>query len=311
MAFTRVHHVGMVVNDLEDAQKVYCKGFGMSVDEHRSPLPNGRPGHSGSLATIEFPIGEMFLEVSKPADPNSAEARFVAERSGQGGMHHLCLESGDINSDVKMLVNRGLKIKQLPGMKEWDGTNEVYFDPAGTLGITLGVHPIDHYVPHPAFRGDGTFTGMGHVGIAARDTEEARHLWEDIFGLSQARPGNRENAPREHDPENQGPDDPVSIINFPLGGTLIEISVPPNDQTGTGRYVAQRAPLGAAFHHICPFAPDVHRAIDMGNAAGLRQIGGIPPKEVSIRAVGWFHPRSCIGTLMEIWNMPPAGGTPR
>ena len=308
MAFTRVHHVGMVVNDLDEAQRVYCKGFGMAVDEHRSPLPNGRQGHFDDVTTIELPIGEMFLEISRPNDPNSEAASFVRDRSGQGGMHHLCLESNDMESDVGTLLSRGLKIKQLPGMKNWDGKGEVYFDPTTTLGITIGVHPLDSYVPHPAYRGDGTFIGMGHVGIAARDTEEARHLWGDIFGLTQAHSGSRENAPREHDPENQGPDDPVSIINFPLGGTVIEISVPPNDQTGTGKYVAQRAPLGAAFHHICPFAPDVHRAVDMGKAAGLRQIGAIPPKEISDRAVGWFHPRSCMGTLMEIWNMPPAGG---
>ena len=308
MAFTKVHHVGMVVNDLEEAQRVYCKGFGMAVDEHRSPLPNGRPGHSAGLTTIEFPIGEMFLEVSKPGDPNSAEARFVAERSGQGGMHHLCLESNDIEKDVKMLLSRGLKIKQFQGMNESDGKSEVYFDPAGTLGITIGVHPIDSYVPHPAYRGDGVFTGMGHVGLAARDTDEARHLWQDIFGLTQDQSRTRGDTPRaERTPNDLGPDDPVSIIEFPVGGTVIEISVPPNDQTGTGKYVAQRAPMGAAFHHICPFAPDVHRAVDMGKAAGLRQIGAIPPREVTRRATGWFHPRSCMGTLMEIWNRPPIG----
>jgi hypothetical protein len=43
----------------------------------------------------------------------------------------------------------------------------------------------------------------------------------------------------------------------------------------------------------------------MGKAAGLQQIGSIPPREQTTRATAWFHPRTCAGTLLEIWNRPP------
>jgi len=35
------------------------------------------------------------------------------------------------------------------------------------------------------------------------------------------------------------------------------------------------------------------------------QIGSIPPKEVATTVIGWFHPRSCLGMLLEPWNRPP------
>ena len=301
MAFVKVDHVGMVVADLSEAQRVFGDVFGMAVDERRTPLPNGATGHFDNVTSIAMPIGEMFVEFSRPNDTNSDAAKFLAERGGRGGMHHVTLASTDIANDVKMLVDRGLKLKV-----GWDGTSQVLFDPSTTYGIVVGIAPYVDYSPHPAYRGDGLFVGMGHIGLAARATEEARHFWGDIVGLYQNHRRTRGDGPvrEERAPDAMGPDDPVSIIEFDIGSTVIEISVPPNDQTGTGRYVAQRATLGMAYHHICPWAPDVHEAIDRAKANGVQQIGGIPPRERTRRATGWIHPRSALGTLLEIWNRP-------
>ena len=66
MALTRIHHVGMVTSELENARKLFCDGFGLSVDEHRTPWPEGRSGNGNSLSVVEFPIGEMYYEVTTP-----------------------------------------------------------------------------------------------------------------------------------------------------------------------------------------------------------------------------------------------------
>jgi catechol 2,3-dioxygenase-like lactoylglutathione lyase family enzyme len=42
MSFTRIHHVGLVTDDLERARHVLCDGFGLAIDEHRTPWPEGR-----------------------------------------------------------------------------------------------------------------------------------------------------------------------------------------------------------------------------------------------------------------------------
>jgi hypothetical protein len=47
----------------------------------------------------------------------------------------------------------------------------------------------------------------------------------------------------------------------------------------------------------------------MGVAAGLQLIGELPTDEAEQKdmRVAWFHPRTCVGTLIEIWNRPPGG----
>ncbi len=113
---------------------------------------------------------------------------------------------------------------------------------------------------------------------------------------------------RQADRPARAADDPVHLLEFPLGGTVIEISHPTTSDSGTARLVAQRAPLGAVYHHTCPYAPDVHRFMDQAVAAGLQQVGTISPREQTTRVVAWLHPRTCLGMLVEIWNRPPGQG---
>ena len=93
-----------------------------------------------------------------------------------------------------------------------------------------------------------------------------------------------------------------------MGGTVIEISHPTTTDSGTARLVEQRAPLGAVYHHTCPFAPDVRHFVEQAVAAGLQQIGTLPPRDQGPAGVGWFHPRTCLGMLLEVWARPPGAG---
>ena len=105
-------------------------------------------------------------------------------------------------------------------------------------------------------------------------------------------------------------DDPVHLLEFPLGGTVIEISHPTTTESGTARLVASRAPLGAVYHHTAPFTPDVYRFVEQAVPAGMEQIGTLPPKgskKPGSSDLAWFHPRSCLGMLLEPWNRLPGG----
>ncbi len=302
MAFTRVHHVGMVIGDLEEARHVLCDGFGLSVDEHRTPWPDGRPGDYDGVTTIEFPIGEMYYEVSKPADGESGAAAFLSSTNGRGGIYFISIASDDIAGDIARLQHNGVRIEG-----DWDGQGPVFLDPATSLGLKFQITSEDHYYPHPYLKGNGNVTGMAHIGIAARSAEEIRRLWGDVFGLTED-PSTERGQQRTGDGANRPAGDPVHLIEFPLGGTVIEISVPLTEDSGTAKLVAQRAPLGAVYHHTCPHTPDVHRFMDQAEAAGLQQIGQIPPPGGRSLIVGWLHPRSCLGMLIEVWNRAPGEG---
>ena len=299
MALTRIHHVGMVTGDLDVARNLFCNGFGLSVDEHRTPWPEDGAGGSGSVTSVEFPIGEMYYKVSRPNDSGSSEAQFLNETNGRGGIHYISIASDDVQADVAALLGRGLRLKS-----DWDGSGPVFLDPATTQGLEIEIRPDDHYYVHPFYRGKGLVTGMAHVGLAARDVGEVREFWGGIFGLAEDKSMERglvrdaERAPRPAG-------DPVHLVEFPLGGSVVEVSIPTTEDSGTARLVAQRATLGAVYHHTCPHAPDVHTFTEEALAAGIQQIGSIPPREERSRVVAWFHPRTCLGMLVEVWNRPP------
>ena len=302
MALTRIHHVGMVTGDLENARHLFCDGFGLSVDEHRTPWPQGRSGNGNALSVVEFPIGEMYYEVTAPNDSDSSAARFLEASSGRGGIHYISIASNDIGKDVQSLVDKGIKL-----LGDWHGEGPVFLDPANCLGLEIQIIPDDTYFVHPSFRGKGLVMGVAHVGLAARSAEEIRNFWGEIMGLSEDKSMERG---LERDPARapRPAGDPVHLLEFPLGGSVVEVSVPTTDDSGTARLVAQRATQGAVYHHTCPYTPDVHAFTEGAVAAGIQQIGSIPPKEERERVVAWFHPRSCLGMLVEAWNRPSGDG---
>ncbi len=294
MAFTKIHHVGMMVRDLEEARKLFVDAFGLAVDENRTPLPGGRHVPFDNVNILEIPIGEVIIEVNSPNDSDSGSARFLQSRGGVGALHHICLYSTDIEYDVAQLRDKGLQQVLPPGETKWDGKGAAFFHPRSCYGILLEIWPRDDYYPHPAYLGDGAFTGMGHIGLVARSVDEMRKFWGDIIGLP-------EDASKQ-----RAASDNVRIIEFTIGGSVIEISVPQDDISGTARYLQDRGGNGATLHHICPYAPDVAKAAAKLRAAGLQQIGQPTPEDAGMPVrVAWFHPRSCLGMLVEIWNRGP------
>ncbi len=304
MSFTRVHHVGLVTGDLEQARHVLCDGFGLSIDQHRTPWPPGRRRAADGATLIEVPIGEMYYEVAQPraGDGEGEASRFLAATNGRGGMHYFAIASDALAKDVAHLQTQGITVLVGP-----DGDGAVVLDPVSCLGLAITIVPEDHYYVHPAYRGNGVATGMAHVGVAARSADEVRHLWGEVFGLREDPRSERGGEPRPPG-ERSNALDPVHLIEFPLGGSVIEISIPTTGDSGTARLVAARAPLGAAYHHTCPFTPDVYRFMDQARAAGLESIGTLPPPGTAATLVGWLHPRSCLGMLIEVWNRPPGPG---
>ena len=305
MAFTKIDHIGFVVGDLKEAQRVYCDIWGLKVDEDRTPLPDGKKGHFDDVNSIEIPIGEVILEFSKPNDENTEAGKFVADLRGVGGTHHLALASDDIAADVKMLQGKGIGLK---ANGSWDGKSRVWLDPETTMGIQIEIVPHENYYPHSSYRGTGVFTGLAHFGLAAKDVQASTDFWEGKFGIALDTTRTRGDKPEDRERTGGGgPIDPVHLIEFPIGGSIIEISHPTTEDSGTARFVQSRATLGAAFHHICPWAPDVHTAVERANTGGLQQIGSIPGRDESRERptlVGWYHPRTSLGTLIEIWNRP-------
>lgn len=306
--FRQVHHMGIVVDDLERAKAVLGKAWGLSVNRDRTPGDEGVIDATMNARMLEFPLGQAFVRVFKPLDDQSPMGKFLKEKPGGGGFH-VSLITDTPEYDVSRLLNEGIKFWLPPDKKDWDGKSPVYLDPSTTGGVIVQVWPDDGYVVSPQYRGEGVFSKLHHCGLAARTAEEAVEFWVNSVGCSvdsrRAPLPNGRRTGRDFDPTIPA-SDPVQLFDFPVGQTEIEISVPLDGRSGTGRFVERfAASQPFAIHHICPYAGDVERACARLNESGMQQIGSLPERRPGNPRVGWYHPRSILGVLMEIWHDVP------
>ena len=305
--FRQVHHMGIVVDDLDRARQILGQAWGLRVNEDRTPGAEGVVEPTMNARMLEFAIGHSFVRVFKPLDASSPMGQFLVNRPA-GGAYEVSLATDTPEYDLSRLLNKGVKLWLPPNKKDWDGKSPVYLDPATTGGVIMQLWPEDGYDVSPKYKGEGVFNKLHHCGIAARSSEEAVDFWVQTVGCgvdyrrSPVPDGRR--TGRAFDPDIPA-SDPVQLFDFPVGETEVEISVPLDGRSGTGKYVERFATQGFSIHHICPYAPDVERACARLNEFGLQQIGSLPPLNPGGTRVGWYHPRSVLGVLMEIWHEVP------
>ena len=97
----RVHHVAVVVRDLDAALGFYRDVLGLQL-ETTLPIPSDR-------VTIAFlPIGESKIELVSPTDGSAGVARLL--EANREGLHHVCFEMPDITDTLTRLAIDGIEL---------------------------------------------------------------------------------------------------------------------------------------------------------------------------------------------------------
>jgi methylmalonyl-CoA/ethylmalonyl-CoA epimerase len=95
-----LHHVGIVVTDLEAATSDYEKlGFG--------PGERFEMTEQGVIA-VTYKAGPGFVELITPTDPEGPIARFLAKRGD--GVHHVAYETSALAETLADLVTSGVRL---------------------------------------------------------------------------------------------------------------------------------------------------------------------------------------------------------
>lgn len=98
---SKVHHVAVVVRDLDAALRLYRDRLGLPV-ELVLPIP------SDGVRIAFLPVGESKIELVEPTDPSTGVARFLESRGE--GFHHVCLEVADIAAELNRLAAEGVEL---------------------------------------------------------------------------------------------------------------------------------------------------------------------------------------------------------
>jgi methylmalonyl-CoA/ethylmalonyl-CoA epimerase len=96
----QIHHIGIVVDDVDRAKEVYEKVFGLSL--------KGRYRVEEFQAECAFiPVGNTYIELVKPLAEDGLK-KFL-DRHGSGTLHHICYIVDDLEEGWKYLKEKGLR----------------------------------------------------------------------------------------------------------------------------------------------------------------------------------------------------------
>jgi len=97
---TRVHHVGIVVKNADEALKFYGDALGLNVTADRVMEDQGVRG-------VLLKVGNSEIELLEPTRDDTGVARFLASKGE--GMHHICFESDDVGRELEDALARGIE----------------------------------------------------------------------------------------------------------------------------------------------------------------------------------------------------------
>lgn len=99
--FTRIDHIGIVVNNLDESLKTYCEQLGFRLLE-RVAIPE-------QLVEAAFlDAGNGTIELIAPTDSTSGTARYLQNRGE--GTHHVCFAVDDIVAALAQLRAQGVRL---------------------------------------------------------------------------------------------------------------------------------------------------------------------------------------------------------
>lgn len=121
----QLHHVGIVVPDIEIASERYERlGF---RDGERISVPEQ------GIEAIVYPAGTGYVELIQPTDPEGAIGRYLAKR-GEGS-HHVAFAVPDIEAALARLRDAGVRLIDERPRKGAHGWRIAFIHPESANGV--------------------------------------------------------------------------------------------------------------------------------------------------------------------------------
>ena len=129
-----------------------------------------------------------------------------------------------------------------------------------------------------------------HIGIAVSSLDEAIPFYEKVLGL-------------ECYKIEEVADQMVKTAFFKLGQTKLELLESTSPDSPIAKFIEKRGP---GLHHIALAVDDVDAGLNHMQRAGIRLIDGESRKGAENLDIGFLHPGSTFGVLMELCGTPPS-----
>jgi methylmalonyl-CoA/ethylmalonyl-CoA epimerase len=127
-------------------------------------------------------------------------------------------------------------------------------------------------------------TSINHIGIAVRDLEASKALYQKIFNV-------------EHFHEEVVEEQMVAVASFTVGDVLLELTAPTSPESTIAKFIEKR---GEGIHHIAFAADSVSDELSRLNNEGISLINNEPRNGAHDMLIAFLHPKSTGGVLMEL-----------
>lgn len=138
MRITRIDHLAIAVDNLDDALAFYRDTLGLEVSH--TDLEEGQ-----GVVVAFLPVGDSEIELIEPVDASSSVARYLQKRGP--GLHHLCLEVDDLDAALARLGERGVQLIDEEPYIGTGGRRIAFIHPKSAFGVLVELYetlPGDH-----------------------------------------------------------------------------------------------------------------------------------------------------------------------
>ena len=126
--FLRVAHIGIAVNSLSEATRVFTTLFGQSPEYCETVTVQ-------NVNLALYAIGDSHIELVEPTTSNSPIGDYIKKRGGE--IHHVCLEVDDIHQELARLKTAGMQLIDETPRPGAEGTLIAFIHPRSTSGVLI------------------------------------------------------------------------------------------------------------------------------------------------------------------------------
>jgi methylmalonyl-CoA/ethylmalonyl-CoA epimerase len=129
-----VDHIGIAVNDLDEAMKLYRGTFGME------PTLVYESAYTKAKIAF-FQVGHTKIELIQPVEEESVMGKFLA-KNGEG-IHHLAYAVKDIEESLRDLEKNGIRLIDKKSRQVRETERVAFLHPKSTNGVLVELVQVD------------------------------------------------------------------------------------------------------------------------------------------------------------------------
>jgi methylmalonyl-CoA epimerase len=122
----RIDHIGVAVEDLDDAIARHERTYGMALVHRETVTEQG-------VEAVLLDVGENHVELLRPLGPETPVGKFLARRGP--GLHHVAYQTADIAATLAALRDAGVRLIDETPRTGIRGSSVAFLHPAATGGV--------------------------------------------------------------------------------------------------------------------------------------------------------------------------------